>query len=165
MPENTEVEAVEAKKATVVLREIENVDAIAAIPQDQRVETYITDRKNLRKFKLVALVPKTEDECQARYKCKLADLIGKGIVQLMYSISAATIKATLEGSTDEAVISNQLQALADEKSAETTRKTGVATVVKQKASQFDILATKAAEQGITIEEVIARAVKGMKKGK
>ncbi len=156
--------AEEAKKEVVVLREIEDADLIAQIPSDARVETFITDRPNTRKFKLVALVPKTDEEAQERYSCSMDELVRKGIVQLMYGLKASAIKAELESGANEASILVNLQAMADEKTAESTRKPGALREVKQKASRLDSIEAKAKKAGFdTVEAYIEALTKKAKK--
>jgi len=154
----------ENEKKVVVLREVENIEALEAIPQSQRAITYIKDTPTERKFAIVALVPANDEEAQQRYACSLADLVSKGVVQLMYGIKASAIKAELESGADEATISKNLQAMADEKTAESTRTPGKAAETRKKASQFDQLLTMATSKGFgSVEEYIKSLTGGKKK--
>ena len=155
----------EETKAVVVLREVENIEALEAVPQSKRAVTYIKDTPNERKFAICALIPENDEEAQARYACSVHDLISKGVVQLMYSIKASAIKAELESGADEATISKNLQAMADEKTNESTRQPGKAAETRKKASQLDQLLAMANAKGFDSVEDYIKSLTAGKKGK
>jgi len=156
----------EEKKEVKVLREVENIEPLERIPSHKRAVTYIKDPDNDRKFPVVALIPETDEESQERYKVPLVELTKKGVIQGMYGIKDAAIKAILASNESEEVKAQQLQALGDERTFEVSKKTpAVAAETKKKASQLDLLTAEAKELGISVDDLIGAKIAQLKKGK
>lgn len=112
--------------------EFEPVESMASIPSEKRVSSFVYDKKNLRRYTVLALAPETNDECQARYKCDLVELVKMGVRQLMY---AQNFIALIDDTKTAEQTQADLQELVDNMTVEPkARKT---SDVKKKARELD----------------------------
>ena len=102
------------------------------------------------------LIPETEDTCQGRYGCKLADLIEAGVRKLSTAPNYSTVMFSKDGTLLDGG-HQKGQDLADDYKPG-VRKASATSEVKAKASALDAI-TKAAEAGSSLEEIKAMIAK------
>lgn len=104
------------KKETKTYRPVEpSVSLFENIPQDQRADGSTQDKANDRKFVYYYLVPKTDEEAQARYGCNLANLIGEGVRNASYRLKFKDmIDAMNERNAGEQEIADAVQGMMDD---------------------------------------------------
>jgi hypothetical protein len=99
------------KNEKVELNYLANAEAAAAIPSDQRLVTNIGQGKSGNdRYEVYFLIPKTDEECQARYGQDLAFLVELGVRNISTKPKFETAFDEASGTFDHAM----LQKLADE---------------------------------------------------
>lgn len=111
---------------------------------------------------IVWLVPKDEEECQARYGCALSEAIAAGVRKWTTSpdyYQAGYIGETIDGKfipkERKANAQEEMQGLADV--YQPGRKAAVGETVKSKAKKLDEINSKLAETGKSAEDILKMA--------
>jgi len=116
------------------------------------------DSANDRKFPEVRIVPKNEAECQEMFKCSEMELKAHGVSQLLYKISGAVLKSLKASDKPANEIAFEIQKLADDVTAASTRAAGKSAENRKKISKYDSFEIQAKELGISVDELISMKV-------